>query len=126
MTYKNSIVNRRFFLFVFVSVAFAVRVSAATAGTDDLERREWNIDGMVREAMIHVPTTAAAQSAPIVFVFHGHGGDMNNAARMFGMHTRWPEAIVVYMQGLNTPGRLADPDGKVPGWQRNVGDQSDR
>jgi polyhydroxybutyrate depolymerase len=51
---------------------------------------------------------------------------MNNAARMFGIHTRWPESIVVYPQGLNTPGRLTDPDGKAPGWQKSVGDQSDR
>ena len=41
-------------------------------------------------------------------------------------HTRWPEALVVYPQGLNTPGRLTDPQGKKPGWQARVGDQSDR
>jgi polyhydroxybutyrate depolymerase len=51
---------------------------------------------------------------------------MRNAARSFGYHTLWPEAIVVYMQGLNTPGRLTDPEGKLPGWQSAVGDQNDR
>jgi polyhydroxybutyrate depolymerase len=30
------------------------------------------------------------------------------------------------MQGLNTPGRLTDPEGKKPGWQSGAGDQGDR
>jgi polyhydroxybutyrate depolymerase len=30
------------------------------------------------------------------------------------------------MQGLNTPGRLTDPEGKKPGWQHRVGDHGDR
>jgi len=47
-------------------------------------------------------------------------------ARGFGIHTRWPEAIVVYPQGLNTPGRLTDPDGKRPGWQQGIGAEGDR
>ncbi len=93
---------------------------------DTLMRREWKVDGVVREALVHVPATAKTNAAPVVFAFHGHGGSMNNAAKMFGYHTLWPEAIVVYMQGLNTPGRLTDPEGKRPGWQQGVGDQNDR
>jgi polyhydroxybutyrate depolymerase len=100
--------------------AFAAQAADAPA------RREWKVDGVVREALVHVPAGAATNPAPVVFAFHGHGGSMNNAARMFSVHTRWPEAIVVYMQGLNTPGRLTDPNGKAPGWQRSVGDQDDR
>jgi polyhydroxybutyrate depolymerase len=89
-------------------------------------RREWKVDGVVREALVYAPTSAASGSTPIAFAFHGHGGSMNNATRMFSFHTHWPEAIVVYMQGLNTPGRLTDPKGEKPGWQRTVGDQDDR
>ena len=51
---------------------------------------------------------------------------MENAARTFHIETNWPEAIVVYMQGVNTPGRLTDPEGKKPGWQHNAGDHGDR
>ena len=51
---------------------------------------------------------------------------MNNAARSFQIHERWDEAIVVYMQGLNTPGQLTDPEGKKRGWQKEKGDQKDR
>ncbi|HSH96120.1 MAG TPA: prolyl oligopeptidase family serine peptidase, partial [Roseimicrobium sp.] len=65
-------------------------------------------------------------AAPLVFVFHGHGGNSRNAVRSFAMDENWPEAISVYMQGLNTPGRLTDPEGKKPGWQSGAGDQGDR
>jgi len=36
------------------------------------------------------------------------------------LHKLWPEAIVVCPQGLNTPGRLTDPEGKKPGWQHSA------
>ena len=45
---------------------------------------------------------------------------------MLGIERLWPEAAVVYMQGLNTPGKLTDPEGKRPGWQHGPGDQGDR
>jgi len=93
---------------------------------DTLIRREWTVDGVLREALVYVPPQSRTNATPLVFAFHGHGGSMQNAARMFSYHTRWPEAIVVYMQGLNTPGRLTDPEGKKPGWQSAIGDQGDR
>jgi len=93
---------------------------------DALARQQWTVDGIVREALVSIPPQAKSNPAPVVFAFHGHGGSMNNAARMFRYHTLWPQAIVVYMQGLNTPGRLTDPEGKKPGWQSGVGDQGDR
>jgi len=89
-------------------------------------RREWTVDGVKREALVHVPASAKEKAAPVVFGFHGHGGSMWNAARSFRCHELWPEAIVVYPQGLNTPGRLTDPEGKKSGWQGRAGDQEDR
>jgi polyhydroxybutyrate depolymerase len=41
-------------------------------------------------------------------------------------HELWPAAIVVYPQGLNTPGRLTDPEGKKAGWQHGLAAQGDR
>ncbi|MCW3099127.1 MAG: esterase, partial [Chthonomonadaceae bacterium] len=41
-------------------------------------------------------------------------------------HRLWPEAIVVYLEGLPTPGALTDPQGKRNGWQKTAGDQGDR
>lgn len=89
-------------------------------------RREWKVDGVVREALVYAAPKAKTEATPVVFAFHGHGGSMINAARMYRYHTLWPEAIIVYMQGLNTPGRLTDPEGKKPGWQHAIGDQGDR
>jgi polyhydroxybutyrate depolymerase len=89
-------------------------------------RREWMVDGVAREALVYAPPKAKTEATPVVFAFHGHGGSMQNAARSFSYHTHWPGALVVYMQGLNTPGRLTDPEGKKPGWQHGAGDQGDR
>ncbi|MCB1225130.1 MAG: hypothetical protein KDK99_04900 [Verrucomicrobiales bacterium] len=91
-----------------------------------LERRQWTIEGTAREALVHVPSTATTQPSPLIFGFHGHGGSMGNAARSYHLHTLWPEAIVVYPQGLNTPGRLTDPDGKKPGWLSDPSDPNNR
>lgn len=101
-----------------------VLVASATAA--DPQRREWKIDGVAREALVAAPDSAKDKPSPLVFAFHGHGGTMRNAARSFHIHTEWPEAIVVYMQGLNTPGQLTDPEGRKPGWQKAAGDQGDR
>ena len=80
---------------------------------------------MRRQALIHVPAGKAQTPAPVVFVFHGHGGSMAPASRAFGLHTLWPDAIIVYPQGLPTSG-MTDPEGKLPGWQKSPGDYADR
>lgn len=91
-----------------------------------LEQREWKIDGVVRKALVWIPATATNSAAPLVFAFHGHGGSMQQAARSFHYHELWPEAVTVYMQGLPTPGKLTDPEGKRNGWQSAAGNQGDR
>jgi polyhydroxybutyrate depolymerase len=93
---------------------------------DTAKRREWKLDGVTREALVFAPPNAKTEEAPLVFAFHGHGGTMNNAARSFAYHTLWPAAIIVYPQGLNTPGRLTDPEGKKAGWQSATAEQGDR
>ncbi len=97
-----------------------------SAAEPALTEKEWTVDGVAREALVHIPASARTSAAPVVFAFHGHGGTMAQAARSFSYHTLWPEAVVVYMQGLKTPGKLTDPDGKRPGWQSGRGDQDDR
>jgi polyhydroxybutyrate depolymerase len=90
------------------------------------ETLTWTIDGLERQALVYLPKDGNKEAAPLVFGFHGHGGSMNNADRSFGLQNHWPEAIVVYMQGVPTPGRLTDPEGKRNGWQHGLGDQGDR
>jgi polyhydroxybutyrate depolymerase len=108
-------------------LAFATLAGAFTVrAADPLVRREWTVDGVVRQALVFVPAQASTNPSPVVFAFHGHGGSMQNAARSFAYHREWPEAIAVYPQGLKTPGRLTDPEGKRAGWQHAAGDQGDR
>ena len=87
---------------------------------------DWTIEGTKREATIYFPATATTSATPVIFAFHGHGGTARSAARSFEYQKEWPEAISVYMQGLPTPGALTDPKGERNGWQKAVGDQSDR
>jgi len=88
--------------------------------------KEWTVGDLSREALIVLPSKASDAPSPVVFGFHGHGGSSRNAMRSFQLERYWPEAIVVYMQGVPTPGRLTDPEGKLPGWQHNPGDHNDR
>ena len=99
-------------------------VSAVSAA---LTPREWTIDGVRREALVSTPETGAATTpAPIVFAFHGHGGNMRHAARSFQLHEAWPEAIVIYPQGLATATPLVDREGRYSGWQISPGAEGDR
>jgi polyhydroxybutyrate depolymerase len=104
----------------------AILAAVLLGAGGDPERMEWTVDGVLREALVYAPSKEGPGAPPLVFGFHGHGGSMRNAARSFVLHDLWPEAVVVYMQGLPTPGRLTDPEGKKAGWQHAPGEQGDR
>ena len=91
-----------------------------------VSRLELSVEGLARTGLVYAPAKAKEEPVPVVFVFHGHGGSAQSAGRMFQMFKLWPEAISVYLQGLNTPGKLTDPEGKKPGWQHGAGVQGDR
>ena len=93
---------------------------------DDTKVMHWTVDGTDREAIVYIPASAKIKTTPVIFVFHGHGGTMQNIFRARGFDKLWPEAIVVSPQGLNTPGQLTDPQGNLPGWQKTSGDMNDR
>ena len=61
-------------------------------------------------------------SAPLVFVFHGFTGSGVHAAAAYRIHREWPEATIIYPQGLEV--NLLNRKG--PGWQIAVGMQGDR
>src|SRR4051794_4410888 len=86
----------------------------------------FTVDGVIREALIYLPASSQKSKAPVIFVFHGHGGNMHFAANGMAFQKNWPEAIVVYPQGLPTPGVVLDHEGKKPGWQRELGQENDR
>ena len=83
----------------------------------------WTVSGEQREALVFADTINTAVKHPLVFAFHWHGGSMEAAAQKMDIHTKWPEAIVVYPQGLprarpkeSSCGNI-DLAGNNPGWQ---------
>lgn len=88
--------------------------------SQELKKQTWKVAELDREALIHIPENAKSEKTPVVFAFHGHGGSSVNASRSFRFHQIWPEAIVIYPQGVKTPGLLTDPEGKRTGWQSSA------
>lgn len=105
----------------------AAQTDAPAAERTPVER-SWTIDGIERKALVSLPMTAPTdtEKSPIVFIFHGHGGNARQVRRSYQAERHWPEAIFVYPQGLPTPGALTDPEGKRAGWQSIPGMLGDR
>ena len=82
------------------------------------------VDGVERQALVFPPSNPTGK-VPLVFAFHGHGGNANGFAVHAGIQNAWPEALVVYPQGLRIPTDV-DPQGLKPGWQRRPGEVGDR
>lgn len=81
------------------------------------------VEGTDRTAVVYAPK-GAVSSAPVVFVFHGFTGNARLAARAYDLHGAWPEAVVVYPQGLTVENPHLQRSG--PGWQHAPGEQGDR
>lgn len=83
-----------------------------------------NVGGVERDALVFLPSMKTAK-APLILAFHGHGGNAKTASHFMGLQNIWPEAIVVYPQGLPTK-TTVDPQGLKPGWQISPGQNGDR
>jgi len=117
--------NRRFLL-LFTLLAAISACHAQVQLPEGVKKLDLTVDGVARSGLVYAPASAKEKPTPVVFVFHGHGGGAMQAGRSFAMYKHWPEAISVYLQGLNTPGKLTDPEGKKPGWQHGAGAEGDR
>lgn len=84
---------------------------------------EWSVEGQRRQAIV-IPPAVKSDAAPVMLVFHGHGGT-GRLMEAKGFHRHWPEAVTVYPQGLPTV-TPNDPDGGRAGWQLKAGDYNDR
>ena len=63
----------------------------------------------------------------MVFVFHGHGGNAYYASRNLNFHQNFPEALVIYMQGIpGVTNSIVDKEGKYNGWQMNPDELQNR
>lgn len=99
---------------------------AAAPGAPGPRLMKWNVEGVERQGLIFAPRPdPRGARLPLVFAFHGHGGNMQGAARGMDFQRLWPEAIVVYLQGLATESAI-DPAGRQPGWQLHPGQHGDR
>lgn len=107
------------------SILGTMLVAFAAAAAAQETEMTWTVDGVERVALVHAPASLSAKPLPLVFVFHGHGGTMLTAFQGLHIHTEWPEAIVVYPQGLSTVSAI-DPQGVRSGWQTHGGQNGNR
>ena len=96
-------------------------VLMALASTPDAIR--FQVDGVDREALVYRQAVSSGP-APVVFAFHGHMGNSRQASRSFQIQEAWPEAVVVYAQGLPTQ-TFYDPRGRGNGWSTQA-DESNK
>src|SRR5947207_1254970 len=102
-------------LFLFAALFAIAIVASGSAGAQTT--MSWTVDGYQREAIVFAPAHAFLPIRhPLIVAFHGHGGNMQGTALQMHVETLWPEAIVVYPQGLISP-RFTDPLGNETGWQ---------
>jgi len=103
-------------LMIAIGILGFIVATTAKASAQGITMR-WTVDGEHRAALVFSPPPTHQQvKHPLVFAFHGHGGNMNGVAQLMHIHTLWQEAIVVYPQGVNRPSPV-DPQGNRPGWQ---------
>ena len=103
--------------------------AADTQLTDPkLTLMKWTIDGVEREAAVHVPESAPGKLEPLVFAFGGARSSMNSASQALPFHVQWPEAMVVYMQPLASPRfGISKKDGRpITAWQHDVPEDGGR
>jgi polyhydroxybutyrate depolymerase len=120
--FHSSIVGRAVGKTAFTTVEKTV----ASAFAPQAKRQTYTVDGQERSALVFDSSAPVPKSgAPLIFVYHGHGGNSLASARKFHIHSEWPEAVVIYPQGLPAPGKN-DPEGQKNGWQKRVGELGDR
>ena len=84
-----------------VPIFLTLALCANSAMGADGARRVWQIEGVEREAIVHLPT-GAPHPCPVILAFHGHGGRAQSVQRSMHFQDEWPEAVVFYPQGLAT------------------------
>jgi len=85
----------------------------------------FDVGGLARTAVLVVPANLTGP-LPLVFVFHGHGGQGRGIQRTIDLESHWPETVVVYPDGLPGHRGITDPEGVKPGWQSELGEAGDR
>jgi len=77
------------------------------------ERRSLKVGSTDRTFAVRFPENW--QGAPLLIGFHGHGGTGLGAALRWRLATHFPDAVLMFPDGLPTRTRR-DPQGDRPGW----------
>jgi len=75
----------------------ALSVSPIAGAVDALDL---DVNGVHRTARVYPGALADREPSPLVIVFHGLADSAWNFAYIVGFHDQWPEATVVYPEGL--------------------------
>lgn len=88
--------------------------------------KTFDINGTTRKALIFEPTIKS-EKTPVIFVFHGHGGNAQFASKKIDFQNYDKEALVVFMEGIpGTSGYVVDKKGLLNGWQMFPNDHGNR
>ena len=85
----------------------------------------FKVGDVERTALVFRPAKGA-KNPPVLFMFHGHGGGSRQASIQWRYQQTWPDAVVVYPQGLPGWKGKTDPEGVKAGWQGAPGQLDDR
>jgi polyhydroxybutyrate depolymerase len=109
---------RRLALFFAVICSYSTPLSA---GSFHLKS---DVGGHARVAKVFESRSQSDKPVPLVLAFHGYGDNRTDFSRFVDLHKAWPDAIVVYPEGL----RLPDRSGKLrkKGWQARKDTLGDR
>ncbi len=81
------------------------------------------VNGVERSALVYPGKASVGAPSPLILAFHGYGSNAKQMAS-YGLHEAWPEATVVYPQGLIVRGRTTGRE--EPGWQHAIGESDNR
>ncbi len=105
---------------------FLVSLGWLDPAITQVKEQEWMVDGKPRKALVYIPESAKTRSLPLIFAYHGRGGSMEMANERYKFSKYWPDAIVVYPQGLRNSGKLFGKEDPRAGWQMQTGQSGDR
>jgi polyhydroxybutyrate depolymerase len=121
---RNNLVSSSIRRLLFTGLAMACCLGKGMAAEPVI--MPWYIGRDTRAAIVYPPAVKDRHAkSPLIFVFHGHGDNAWFATEQFPFQKLWPEAIVVFPQGIPTPS-ASDPQGERRGWQHEPGEVGDR
>ncbi|MBU8883655.1 acetylxylan esterase [Kaistella sp. DKR-2] len=88
--------------------------------------KTFDINGTARKALVFQPQLKS-EKTPVIFVFHGHGGNAQFASKKIDFQNYDKETLVVFMEGIpGTSGYVVDKKGLLNGWQMFPNDHGNR